>query len=1080
VVLSGESPVKAPRALAALSLCLVSFAVAEGPSHEVLPARKATGLRAVEPRLTGAAEYAPCGTHREIQSLVPAALCEPQEPARKASRVPSAVAGVVRGRAAPPASEDSDGGTDLGHLLSGGSLRDLNRRIRRLERAGATDPHNGRNWSDLAAVYLVRAQRADDPEDLLWAYGAAERAVQEDGALPEARFNRALALERLFLTPAAASAWREYLNLDGTSGWAAEAREHLTALKQPTARNEWDQQKPRLEAAVLAGRAQEAEAIVDRHRLAAREFAEQELFGQWADAVVLGQEAVARDRLHILRTIGDALARLEGERLIHDAVAVIDGAAGDPDRWRSLAQAHRSFRDGYLAYNVRSCKLAIDRLSVAKEALGRAGSPLAIRAEILLVGCDYLLQRYPRALVAARRLAHETEKLSYPCLRAYLWRVKAVVEVTMGKLMPAIEDYTSAVSDFRRLGEVESIASAEGLLGENLTFLGRGREAWQSIYRALRATSRLRDPGTLANIFMIAGDAALRDGAAPAALAFEKERVHHALGGTPLAAVEALTWLARMQDHMGDHRNAQSTLLDAERRSEQLLPEQRVRTRADLEMIEGTLSLTDDPVRAGDLLTAALGVYQQENNLIFSLWTLLARGRVYRRSGNDVEAERDFAAALDLYDRMGDELKEENRRLSLLEETDAVFDEMVSLQAGHDPDRAFAFADRARTRILPGSASKLWTDDASERRRLLAVEPQPLPLTEIRREMPSGVTLVQFSVIADQVLIWRISRDGGGPEFFVREFPRNELNLAVARLQRLDRAGWEAAAEELYDQLIRPWLSAVPRGETIVFVPDKVLHRVPFAALKDRATGRLLIESHPLAVTPSATLYVNALQRQAMKKPGAPGPGLVIGAPAIDQGRFADLPLLPDSEAEARLVASRTGAQLLVGKAAGKSAVLAAARQADWIHFSGHALVDSRNTLLSKLVLAPEAKNDPGILTAQEIYSLKLDHTRLVILAACETANEYIPGSEGVTSLARAFLAAGVPTVVASLWSVDDRSTADLFDAFHQRLSAGEDPVEALRNAQLAMLHGSKAADRPPRAWAAFEVIGASAQSSVQ
>jgi len=99
------------------------------------------------------------------------------------------------------------------------------------------------------------------------------------------------------------------------------------------------------------------------------------------------------------------------------------------------------------------------------------------------------------------------------------------------------------------------------------------------------------------------------------------------------------------------------------------------------------------------------------------------------------------------------------------------------------------------------------------------------------------------------------------------------------------------------------------------------------------------------------------------------------------------------------------------------------------------------------------------------------------VLAACETGNQYVPGSEGVTSLARAFLAAGVPTVVASLWSVDDRTTADLLDAFHRRLWDGEDPVDALREAQLGMLRGTDAAGRSPRAWAAFEVIGASAKN---
>jgi CHAT domain-containing protein len=97
------------------------------------------------------------------------------------------------------------------------------------------------------------------------------------------------------------------------------------------------------------------------------------------------------------------------------------------------------------------------------------------------------------------------------------------------------------------------------------------------------------------------------------------------------------------------------------------------------------------------------------------------------------------------------------------------------------------------------------------------------------------------------------------------------------------------------------------------------------------------------------------------------------------------------------------------------------------------------------------------------------------MLAACETGNEYAAGSEGATSLARAFLAAGVPTVVASLWDVGDHPAARLSDLFHRNLLAGDDAEEALRKAQLAMLHGSDETGRSPAAWGAFEVFGASA-----
>jgi CHAT domain-containing protein len=77
-----------------------------------------------------------------------------------------------------------------------------------------------------------------------------------------------------------------------------------------------------------------------------------------------------------------------------------------------------------------------------------------------------------------------------------------------------------------------------------------------------------------------------------------------------------------------------------------------------------------------------------------------------------------------------------------------------------------------------------------------------------------------------------------------------------------------------------------------------------------------------------------------------------------------------------------------------------------------------------------------------------------------------------VSSLARPFLAAGVPAVVASLWNVGDRATAPLLVAFHRRLRDGRDPLSALRAAQLELLRGPAPALRSPASWAAFEVFG--------
>lgn len=159
---------------------------------------------------------------------------------------------------------------------------------------------------------------------------------------------------------------------------------------------------------------------------------------------------------------------------------------------------------------------------------------------------------------------------------------------------------------------------------------------------------------------------------------------------------------------------------------------------------------------------------------------------------------------------------------------------------------------------------------------------------------------------------------------------------------------------------------------------------------------------------------------------------------------------------------------LLTGPAATKQGFLEAIQSAGWLHFAGHAVVNSRNPLLSVLVLSPAADGqDPGILYAREIQNLDLRGVGLVVLAACSSAQ----GAEGGggTGLARAFLAAGAGPVVATLWRIDDRAAAALFEVFYERLGAGDDPVAALRTAQVRWIDQGA----PASVWGAFTITGA-------
>jgi tetratricopeptide (TPR) repeat protein len=114
----------------------------------------------------------------------------------------------------------------IAYLVTG----DVERAVPALEDAAADVTTDARLLSDLSAAYLVRAARRNDTADLVLARTAAEGALRIDGRLPEALFNRALALERLSLIDEARQAWEDYLKVDASSGWASEAFSRLANL----------------------------------------------------------------------------------------------------------------------------------------------------------------------------------------------------------------------------------------------------------------------------------------------------------------------------------------------------------------------------------------------------------------------------------------------------------------------------------------------------------------------------------------------------------------------------------------------------------------------------------------------------------------------------------------------------------------------------------------------------------------------------------------------------------------------------------------------------------------------------------
>jgi CHAT domain-containing protein len=246
-------------------------------------------------------------------------------------------------------------------------------------------------------------------------------------------------------------------------------------------------------------------------------------------------------------------------------------------------------------------------------------------------------------------------------------------------------------------------------------------------------------------------------------------------------------------------------------------------------------------------------------------------------------------------------------------------------------------------------------------------------------------------------------------------------------------------------------------------VPDRSLARVPFAALWNPEEETYLVERHPVTIAPSAAAYLALRARAAHPGTGAPSSVLAVGA------SHPDKPPLPRVAGEAEGVAGLyPRSRVLTGPDATLAAFFESVHRAEVIHFAGHGEDDVRALTRSRLFFTPADAEDPGVLHGGDLVDRSFDGTRLAVLAACRTATWGDKGRETVSGLAAAFLAAGVPTVVASLWPVDDAATREVMIELHRNLRRGFSPAQALQQAQIEAIQ----ADRHPRDWAGMTVVG--------
>ena len=251
---------------------------------------------------------------------------------------------------------------------------------------------------------------------------------------------------------------------------------------------------------------------------------------------------------------------------------------------------------------------------------------------------------------------------------------------------------------------------------------------------------------------------------------------------------------------------------------------------------------------------------------------------------------------------------------------------------------------------------------------------------------------------------------------------------------------------DLYGKLLAP-LERYVSDRRLAIVPHRFLHYVPFHALYDG--NQYVVESRSMSYAPSATVLSHCIDKAAPRLERA----LLIGVADAQAPRVRD-----EVAAIAQLL---SGATVRFGAEATLAEVRSLAPDADLLHMACHAQFRPDNPLFSALRLGD------GWMTVGDAYELDL-HCGLVILSACETGVNAVAPGEELVGLARGFFSAGTRSLMVSLWTVDDESTAELMTLVYQGLRTGLGAADALAAAQRDLMQRYP----HPYYWSPFFVLG--------
>lgn len=340
----------------------------------------------------------------------------------------------------------------------------------------------------------------------------------------------------------------------------------------------------------------------------------------------------------------------------------------------------------------------------------------------------------------------------------------------------------------------------------------------------------------------------------------------------------------------------------------------------------------------------------------------------------------------------------------------------------------------------------------------------PADYASVKAALPDSATLLSWFDAGDRYFWITVRRQGiqageiRRDSAFDRELSAFLTLLTDANRQQADPSGFLQQCAAVSAKLLPA--AILEQAKSLIVVPDGLLCYLPFDVLLTEHGPGASFASAPFLLRRCIVSYTWSAKMLTAPDDPLRQRAFVHFAPFASKGRGPFSPLASSLSD----VPDHVSHDVLQDKNASSDRFLNKAPRCGVLHLSTHAEASAG--------LEPGIEFYDRTVLLPEIYSLRL-HASLVALSACETGDGALANGEGVLSMARAFAYAGAQSLVASLWQVNDRSTANIFSAFYSNLARGQNKSAALRDAKLAILNsGAPDASKAPFFWAALTLNG--------